>query len=141
LGTCEELGIGFVPWSPLGQGFLTGKVDATMTFDGDFDLRATFPCFTPEARTANRAVIDLLARIAADKQATPTEVALAWLLSQEPWIVPIRGTRQLEHLNENLRAASVELTPDDLRQIERGYSEITVHGARLSEEHMQLIDR
>jgi aryl-alcohol dehydrogenase-like predicted oxidoreductase len=141
LPTCEELGIGFVPWSPLGQGFLTGKVDAAMTFDATSDLRATFPRFTPEARTANRAVVDLLAKVAERKQATPAQIALAWLLAQKPWIVPIPGTRRLERLEENLGAVNVQLTPDDLREIESGFSQITVHGARLSPEHMALIDR
>jgi aryl-alcohol dehydrogenase-like predicted oxidoreductase len=139
LPTCEELGIGFVPWSPLGQGFLTGKVDAAMTFDGSSDLRATFPRFTPEARKENWAVVDLLARVAERKQATPAQIALAWLLAQKPWIVPIPSTRRLDRLEENIGA--VELTSDDLRDIERAFSKITVHGARLSEEHMQLIDR
>jgi aryl-alcohol dehydrogenase-like predicted oxidoreductase len=141
LPTCEELGIGFVPWSPLGQGFLTGKVDATMTFDGTSDLRATFPRFTPEARKANQAVVDLLSDIARRKKATPAQIALAWLLAQKPWIVPIPGTRKLERLEENFGAASVELTPDDLREIEDAASKITVQGARLSKEHMELIDR
>jgi len=141
LPTCEELGIGFVPWSPLGQGFLSGKVGPSMTFDRVTDLRATFPRFTPEARKANRPVVDLLARIGAKKKATPAQVALAWLLAQKPWIVPIPGTRKLERLEENLGAVTVELTSDDLREIESGFSQITVDGARLSPEHMQLIDR
>ena len=139
--TCEELGIGFVPWSPLGQGFLTGKVNPAMTFDPVSDLRATFPRFTPEARKANWPVVDLLDTIAAKKKATPAQIALAWLLAQEPWIVPIPGTHTLEHLEENLGAVNVQLTPDDLREIESGFSKITVHGARLSPEHMALIDR
>jgi aryl-alcohol dehydrogenase-like predicted oxidoreductase len=141
LPTCEELGIGFVPWSPLGQGFLTGKVDAAMTFDTSSDLRATFPRFTPEAREANRPVVDLLARVAARKRATPAQIALAWLLAQKQWIVPIPGTRKLERLDENLGAAAVELTPQDLREIHGASSQIRVQGARLSEAHMQLIDR
>jgi len=141
LPTCEELGIGFVPWSPLGQGFLTGKVDPTMSFDPVSDLRATFPRFTPEARKANRPVVDLLEKIAAKKKATPAQVALAWLLAQKPWIVPIRGTRQLERLEENLGAVNVELTPDDLQAIEGEFAKVNVQGARLSEMHMQLIDR
>jgi len=141
LPTVEELGIGFVPWSPLGQGFLTGKVDATMTFDSNSDLRATFPRFTPEARKANQAVVDLLSDIARRKKATPAQIALAWLLAQKPWIVPIPGTRKLERLEENIGAAEVELTSDDLREIDSAFSKITVQGARLSEDHMKLIDR
>jgi aryl-alcohol dehydrogenase-like predicted oxidoreductase len=141
LPTCEELGIGFVPWSPLGQGFLTGKVDPSMAFDASSDLRATFPRFTPEARKANRPVIDLLADVAKRKNATPAQIALAWLLAQKPWIVPIPGTRRLERMDENLGALAVDLTSDDLRDIERVFSKVTVQGARLSEQHMQLIDR
>jgi aryl-alcohol dehydrogenase-like predicted oxidoreductase len=140
LPTCEELGIGFVPWSPLGQGFLTGKVDPAVTFDPVSDLRATFPRFTREARKANWPVVDLLSRIAAKKKATPAQIALAWLLARKPFIVPIPGTRRRERLEENLGAVEVHLTPDDLREIESGYSQITVHGARLSPEHMALID-
>ena len=140
LPTCEELGIGFVPWSPLGQGFLTGKVDHTMTLDSRSDLRATFPRFTPEARKANWAVVELLNEIAKRKKATPAQIALAWLLAQKPWIVPIPGTTKLHRLEENLRAVDVELTSDDLREIDSAYSEITVQGTRLSEEHMNLID-
>lgn len=141
LPTVEELGIGFVPWSPLGQGFLTGKVDATMAFDRNSDLRATFPRFTPEARIANQGVVDLLRKIAERKDATPAQIALAWLLAQKPWIVPIPGTRKLERLDENLGAAEIELTSDDLHEIDTAFSKITVQGARLSEEHMNLIDR
>jgi aryl-alcohol dehydrogenase-like predicted oxidoreductase len=141
LPVCEELGIGFVPWSPLGQGFLTGKVDAAMTFDSTSDLRATFPRFTPEAMKANQTVIDLLSAMAKLKNATPAQIALAWLLAQKPWVVPIPGTRKLERLEENLGAADVELTAVDLREIESSFAKITVQGARLSEEHMKLIDR
>jgi aryl-alcohol dehydrogenase-like predicted oxidoreductase len=141
LPTVEELGIGFVPWSPLGQGFLTGKVDATMAFDSTSDLRASFPRFTPEARKANQPVVDLLNDIARRKNATTAQIALAWLLAQKPWIVPIPGTRKLERLEENLSAAEIQLTSEDLRQIENAYSKIKVRGARLSEEHMKLIDR
>ncbi len=141
LPTVEELGIGFVPWSPLAQGFLTGKVAATMTFDSNTDLRATFPRFTPEARKANQPVVDLLSAIAKRKKATPAQIALAWLLAQKPWIVSIPGTRKLERLEENLGAADVKLTPGDLREIDSAFSKITVQGARLPEEHMKLIDR
>ncbi len=140
LPTCEELGIGFVPWSPLGQGFLTGKVDPAMKFDATADLRATFPRFTLEARKANQPVLDLLAAIANRKNATPAQIALAWLLAQKPWIVPIPGTTKLERLEENLGAVNVELTPDDLREIDTAFSKIKVQGTRLSEEHMKLID-
>ncbi len=140
LPTVEELGIGFVPWSPLGQGFLTGTVDATMVFDNT-DLRTTFPRFTPENRKANKPVVDLLSDIAARKNATPAQIALAWLLAQKPWIVPIPGTRNLKHLDENLGAVKIELTPNDLREIESAFSKMKVQGARLSEEHMKLIDR
>ena len=117
--TVEELGIGFVPWSPLGQGYLTGKVDAKMTFDSNSDLRATFPRFTPEARKANQPVVDLLSAIAKRKKATPAQIALAWLLAQKPWIVPIPGTRKLERMVENIGAAEIELTSADLREIQR----------------------
>ncbi|HET6761416.1 MAG TPA: aldo/keto reductase [Gemmatimonadaceae bacterium] len=141
LPTVEELGIGFVPWSPPGQGFLTGTVDATMTFDSNLDLRASFPRFIPEGRKANQPVVDLLSAIAKRKKATPAQIALAWLLAQKPWIVPIPGTRKLEHMVENIGAAEVELTSTDLRDIESAFSKIKLQGARLSEEHMQLIDR
>jgi aryl-alcohol dehydrogenase-like predicted oxidoreductase len=141
LPTVEELGIGFVPWSPLGQGFLTGKVDSTMTFDSTSDLRASFPRFTPEARKANQPVVDLLSAIAKRKKATPAQIALAWLLAQKPWIVPIPGTRKLERMVENIGSAEVELTSADLGEIESAFSKITLQGARLSEEHMKLIDR
>lgn len=141
LPTVEELGIGFVPWSPLGQGFLTGKVDAMMIFDSSFDLRATFPRFTPEARKGNQAVVDLVRTIAKRKKATPAQIALAWLLAQKPWIVPIPGTKKLKRLDENIGTLAVELTSGDLREIDSAFSKITVQGARLPEEHMNLIDR
>ena len=141
LPTCEQLGIGFVPWSPMGQGFLTGKVDSTMTFDATSDLRATFPRFTPEAMKANQPVVDLLRTIAERRKATPAQIALAWLLAQKPWIVPIPGTRKLERLEENLGTVNIDLTSAALREIESAFSKITVKGARLSEEHMELIDR
>jgi aryl-alcohol dehydrogenase-like predicted oxidoreductase len=141
LPTVEKLGIGFVPWRPLGQGFLTGKIDATMTLDSSSDLRAVFPRFTLEARKANQAVVDLLRTIAKRKKATPAQIALAWLLAQKPWIVPIPGTRKLERLEENLGAAEVKLTSADLREIDGALSKIRVKGARLPEEHMNLIDR
>jgi len=132
LPTCEELGIGFVPYSPLGKGFLTGTIDATTPF-ADNDIRTTIPRFTAEARQANRALVDQIAKIAARKGVTPAQIALAWLLAQKPWIVPIPGTRRLERLEENIGAAAVELMPDDLREIEHVASQITVQGARYPE--------
>src|SRR5450432_916727 len=140
LPTCQELGIGFVPWSPLGQGFLTGKLDAATTFDGASDLRASFPRFKPEALKTNQTVVDLLSTIAKRRKATPAQVALAWLLAQKPWIVPIPGTRKLERLEENLDSVNIELTPGDLLEIDAAYSRIKVQGARLPDEHMKLID-
>jgi aryl-alcohol dehydrogenase-like predicted oxidoreductase len=133
LPTCEELGIGFVPFSPLGKGFLTGKIDETTTFENS-DLRSRIPRFTPEARKANQALVDLLGTIAQRKHATPAQIALAWLLAQQPWIVPIPGTTKLHRLEENIGAATVDLTPDDLREIESAASKITVQGARYPEE-------
>ena len=132
LPTLEELGIGFVPFSPLGKGFLTGKIDENTTFDSS-DIRSTVPRFTPEARKANQALVDLLGRIAERKKATPAQIALAWLLAQKPWIVPIPGTTKLHRLEENIGAAAVELTSDDLREIESAASKITVQGARYPE--------
>lgn len=133
LPVCEELGIGFVPWSPLGQGFLTGKIDATTTFDSS-DFRAVFPRFTPEAREANLALVDLLKQIAQRKKATPAQIALAWLLAQKPWIVPIPGTTKLHRLQENLGCVEVTLGSEDLRDIETSFAKIPVHGARLPEQ-------
>jgi aryl-alcohol dehydrogenase-like predicted oxidoreductase len=132
LPTLEELGIGFVPFSPLGKGFLTGKIDENAVFDST-DIRSSIPRFTPEARKVNQAVVDLLGSIAQRKNATPAEIALAWLLAQKPWIVPIPGTRRLSRLDENLGAFGVELTPDDLRGIESAASQISVQGARYPE--------
>jgi aryl-alcohol dehydrogenase-like predicted oxidoreductase len=137
LPTLEELGIGFVPYSPLGKGFLTGKINENTTFDSS-DFRNTLPRFTPEARKANQALVDLLGDIGKRKNATPAQIALAWLLAQKPWIVPIPGTRKLERLDENIGAVAVELTPDDLREIDSAAAKITVQGARYPEnlEHM-----
>ncbi len=129
LPACEELGIGFVPFSPLGRGFLTGKIDETTTFGGN-DNRTGLPRFTPEARKANRPVVDLLAEIGAQKHATPAQIALAWLLAQKPWIVPIPGTTKLSRLEENIAAVAIELTPDDLRHIDAAASHIAVKGDR-----------
>ena len=132
LAVCEELGIGFVPWAPLGAGFLTGAIDATTTFEAG-DFRTFSPRFTPEARAANVAMVDLVKRIAAQKGATPAQVAIAWLLAQKPWIVPIPGTTKLHRLDENVGAVNVELTPEDLREIAEAASKIEVQGARLPE--------
>ena len=132
LQTLEELGIGFVPYSPLGKGFLTGKIDEKATFDSS-DFRSTLPRFTPEARKANQVLVDLLGSIAKTKKATPAQIALAWLLAQKPWIAPIPGTTKLHRLEENIGAASVELTLDDLRDIETAASKITVQGDRYPE--------
>ncbi len=140
LPACEELGIGFVPYSPLGKGFLTGKIDEATTFDSS-DFRNTVPRFTPENRKANQALVDLLARVAQRKKATPAQVALAWLLAQKPWIVPIPGTTKLHRLEENIRAVDIELTPDDLREIENAASEITVQGARYPEQMERMTGR
>jgi aryl-alcohol dehydrogenase-like predicted oxidoreductase len=129
LAVCEELGIGFVPFSPLGKGFLTGKIDEKTTFDSS-DFRNIVPRFSAENRKANQDVVDLLARIAAKKKATPAQIALAWLLAQKPWIVPIPGTTKLHRLEENIGAADVQLTANDLREIEDAAAKITVHGAR-----------
>jgi aryl-alcohol dehydrogenase-like predicted oxidoreductase len=129
LPTCEELGIGFVPWSPLGQGFLTGKVEPGMTF-ASTDIRSRFPRFTPEAMQANLPLVDLLSELAAKKNVTPAQIALAWLLAQKPWIVPIPGTRKLERLDENLGAAAIELTSTELHEIDEATSQIHVYGER-----------
>ena len=136
----EELGIGFVPFSPLGKGYLTGKIDEKSTFDST-DFRSTLPRFTPEALKANQALIDLLGSIADRKKATPAQIALAWLLAQKPWIVPIPGTTKLHRLDENLGAVSVELTTDDLREIESAASQITVQGARYPEKLEKMTGR
>jgi aryl-alcohol dehydrogenase-like predicted oxidoreductase len=137
LPTCEELGIGFVPFSPLGAGFLTGKINATTRFDSS-DFRARVPRFAPDALRANLALVDLVRKVAARKKATPAQIALAWLLAQKPWIVPIPGTRKLERLEENLGALAVELTTEDLHGIETAASEIKVQGARLPEASLKL---
>jgi len=138
--TLQELGIGLVPFSPLGRGFLTGRIDRSTTF-GEGDIRATLPRFTSEARAANQALVDLLGRIAADKDATPAQIALAWLLAQRPWIVPIPGTRRLERLDENLGAVAIDLTADDLAAIDAAAAEITVQGDRYPEAMQRMIDR
>jgi aryl-alcohol dehydrogenase-like predicted oxidoreductase len=141
LPTCEELGIGFVPFSPLGKGFLTGSIDENTEFDSTDMRGTTFPRFTPENRKANRSVVDLLTRIAAQKLATPAQIALAWLLARKPWIVPIPGTTKLHRLEENLGAASVALKPDDLREIEEAAAKITVRGDRYPAHLQQRVGR
>jgi aryl-alcohol dehydrogenase-like predicted oxidoreductase len=140
LPTLEELGIGFVPFSPLGKGFLTGKIDETTTFDSS-DFRNTVPRFAPENRKANQAVVALVGRIAARKQATPAQVALAWVLAQKPWLVPIPGTTKLQRLEENLGAVGVELAAQDLHEIDAETARITVQGARYGEASQRMIDR
>jgi len=140
LPALEELGIGFVPFSPLGRGFLTGKIDETTTFD-PADFRNTVPRFTPENRQVNRALVDRLAGIAAKRRATPAQIAIAWVLGRRPWIVPIPGTTKLGRLEENLGAAALELTADDLREIEDATAAITVRGARYSEAAQRMVDR
>ena len=140
LPACEQLGIGFVPFSPLGRGYLAGKIDENTTF-ASVDIRSRLPRYTPEARVANRVVIDLLARIGEQKGATPAQIALAWLLAQKPWIVPIPGSRKLERLDENIGALAVELKPDDLREIESAISKITVQGDRYPENLKQMTGR
>lgn len=137
LPTCAELGIGFVPWSPLGQGFLTGKIDSSTKFEST-DFRAVFPRFTAEARKANQAVVDLLHQIARRKDATPAQIALAWLLAQKPWIVPIPGTTKIHRLEENIGSTSVELSSDDLDQINAVASKIRIQGERLPESILRM---
>src|SRR6267378_6597846 len=141
LATCEELGIGFVAWGPVGQGYLTRKIDAATKFDPQNDMRSGFPRFSPENITANAPIIDLLGRIAEQKKATAAQISLAWLLAQNPWLVPIPGTRSLDHLNENLGAIHVKLTPGDLRETETALSQITVHGGRMNEAQMKVVDQ
>jgi aryl-alcohol dehydrogenase-like predicted oxidoreductase len=140
LPTLEELGIGFVPYSPLGKGFLSGKFNENTTFDST-DFSTTLPRFTPEALKANQALVDLLRKIAERKKATPAQIALAWLMAQKPWIVPIPGTRKLERLDESFGAVSLELTSDDLSEIDSAASKITVQGARYPEKLEQLTGR
>jgi aryl-alcohol dehydrogenase-like predicted oxidoreductase len=140
LPTCEELGIGFVPFSPLGRGFLTGKIDPKREFDKN-DIRSVLPRFNEENRRANQSLIELLTQIAQRKNATPAQIALAWLLAQKPWVVPIPGTTKLHRLEENLGAANLVLSPNDLREIEDASERIEVHGARYPEELQKLVGR
>lgn len=141
LAACEELGIGFVPWGPVGMGYLAGHMDGTTKLDPKTDLRATFDRFSPENMTANRPIVDALTRFAQQKNATNTQVALAWLLAQKPWVVPIPGTRNSGHLSENLGALDVQLTAADLRELETALSGLTVHGSRMNAMQMQLVDQ
>jgi aryl-alcohol dehydrogenase-like predicted oxidoreductase len=141
LEACEELGIGFVPWGPVGMGYLTGKLDARTKLDPKSDLRTGFDRFSPENLAANKPIVDLLKSFAEKKNASPAQIALAWLLAKKPWIVPIPGTRNPDHLSENLGAIDVELTPADLQVIETAISEIAVHGGRMNEMQMQQVDQ
>jgi aryl-alcohol dehydrogenase-like predicted oxidoreductase len=140
LATCEELGIGFVPWGPVGMGYLTGKIDARTTFDPKTDFRSGFDRFNPVNLAANKPVVDLLARVAQRKGATPAQIALAWLLAQKPWIVPIPGTRRRDHLEENLGAIQVDLTLADLQEIQTELAKIKVHGGRMSAKYMVEVE-
>jgi aryl-alcohol dehydrogenase-like predicted oxidoreductase len=140
LATCEEQGIGFVPWGPLGMGYLTGGIDRRTTLDPKTDFRSGFDRFSPENLTANRPVVELLAKVAQRKDATPGQIALAWLLAQKPWIVPIPGTRRLDHLEENLGAIHVELTPTDLHEIDGELAKIKIHGGRMSAKYMVEVE-
>ena len=141
LDTCEELGIGFVPWGPIGMGYLSGKIDARTKLDPKTDLRSGFDRFSPENLAANSSVVELLKRFAEKKKATPAQISLAWLLAQKPWIVPIPGTRNPDHLNENLEAINTQLTSADLRELETAFSETKVHGGRMNEEQMRVVDQ
>jgi aryl-alcohol dehydrogenase-like predicted oxidoreductase len=140
LPTLEELGIGFVPFSPLGKGFLTGKISEDTQFDKT-DFRNIVPRFTPENRKANQALVDLVGKFAQQQKATPAQIALAWLLAQKPWIVPIPGTTKLHRLEENIGAVAIKLTPEDLRQLETATSKITLQGARYPAELQKMVGR
>jgi aryl-alcohol dehydrogenase-like predicted oxidoreductase len=141
LKTCGELGIGFVPWGPVGQGYLTTKIDAQTKFDPQKDTRSEFPRFSSENIAANMPIVDFLKQFSEKKNATPVQVSLAWLLAQKPFIVPIPGTRSVDHLQENLRAVDIRLTPANLREIETALSKIEVHGGRMNEERMKAVDQ
>ena len=140
LATCEELAIGFVPWGPVGMGYLTGTLDASYKFDAKTDLRSGFERFTPENLTANRPVIDLLKQFAARKNATTAQLSLAWLLAQKPFVVPIPGTRNINHLNENLGAINIQLTAADLAEMEAGFTKIQIHGGRMNTSQMKIVE-
>jgi aryl-alcohol dehydrogenase-like predicted oxidoreductase len=141
LQTCEELGIGFVPWGPVGMGYLTGKMDANTKLDPKTDLRTTFDRFSPENMAANMPVVELLKRFAEKKSATPSQIALAWLMARKPFIVSIPGTRNMDHLNENLGAINVQLAPADLSELETAFSKLKVHGGRMNEMQMKVVDQ
>jgi aryl-alcohol dehydrogenase-like predicted oxidoreductase len=141
LRTCEELGIGFVAWGPVGMGYLTGKIGANANLDPKTDFRSGFERFTSENLAANRPVVELLMLLAEKKDATPSHIALAWLLAQKPWIVPIPGTRNIDHLTENLGAVNVQLTSADLIELETAFSKLTVHGGRMSEKYMTEVEQ
>jgi aryl-alcohol dehydrogenase-like predicted oxidoreductase len=141
LSACDELGIGFVPWGPVGQGYLTRKINAQTKFDPKMDMRSGFPRFSPENITANMPIVDLIGRFAEKKHSTPAQISLAWLLAQKPFIVPIPGTRNLDHLNENIGAINVQLTRANLREIDSAVSKIKVHGGRMNEEQMRVVDQ
>lgn len=141
LAACEELGIGFVPWGPVGQGYLTRKIDARTKFDPTMDLRSGFPRFSPENIAANMPMVDLIKRFAEKKNATSAQISLAWLLAQKPFIVPIPGTRNIDHLNENLGATRLQLTPADLAELDAAVSKIKVYGGRMNEEQMKVVDQ
>jgi aryl-alcohol dehydrogenase-like predicted oxidoreductase len=141
LSACDELGIGFVPWGPVGQGYLTRKINAQTKFDPKMDMRSGFPRFSPENITANMPIVDLIGRFAEKKHSTPAQISLAWLLAQKPFIVPIPGTRNLDHLNENIGAINVQLTRANLREIDSAVSKIKVHGGRMNEEQMRAVDQ
>jgi aryl-alcohol dehydrogenase-like predicted oxidoreductase len=141
LQTCEDLGIGFVPWSPIGMGYLTGKIDVRINLDSQTDLRSGFDRFYTENLAANMPIVALLRQVAEREKATPAQLALAWLLAKKPFIVPIPGTRNLDHLNENLGAINVQLSPSDLHEIETAFSKLEVHGGRMSALHMQQVDQ
>jgi aryl-alcohol dehydrogenase-like predicted oxidoreductase len=141
LKACEELGIGFVPWGPVGQGYLDGKMNARTKFDPKLDMRSGFPRFSPENITANMPIVEFLKQFAKKRNSTPIQLSLAWLLAQKPWIVPIPGTRSMDHMRENVAAIDVHLTPEDLREIKTALSGITVHGGRMNEEQMRVVDQ
>jgi aryl-alcohol dehydrogenase-like predicted oxidoreductase len=141
LATCEELGIGFVPWGPVGQGYLTRKIDARTKFDPKMDMRSGFPRFSPENIEANMPIVDLIKRFAEKKNATAAQISLAWVLAQKPFIVPIPGTRNIDHLDENLGAINIQLTLANLRELDSALSKLKVHGGRMNEEQMKVVDQ
>jgi aryl-alcohol dehydrogenase-like predicted oxidoreductase len=140
LAVCEELGIGFVPWGPVGMGYLTGRINAQTKLDPKTDFRSGFDRFSPENLAANAPILELLNRFARKENATPAQVALAWLLAQKPWIVPIPGTRNPAHLAENLSAMNVQLSPADLREIDSAFAKVTVHGGRMNKDQMKIVE-